>query len=65
MGTMKKALRMCIPVLCVLALSAGPAGAWILVDGDFNASADSADLRANSPGQDLSLIQISEPTRQY
>ena len=52
MGTMKKALRMCIPVLCVLALSAGPAGAWILVDGDFNASADSADLRANSPGQD-------------
>ena len=29
---------MCIPVLCVLALFAGPAAAALLVDGDFNAS---------------------------
>ena len=51
MKTIKKALRMCIPALCVLALFAGPAAAFI-VDGDFSASADSAALRTNGTGQD-------------
>lgn len=51
MKTIRNALRMCIPVACVLCLFAGPAGAYI-VDGDFNASADSAALRLNGAGQD-------------
>ncbi len=46
-----KALRILIPVLCVLALLTGPADAYI-VDGDFNASANSTALRTNGTGQD-------------
>jgi hypothetical protein len=39
-------------VLSLTCLFANPAAAALLVDGDFNASADSAVLRANGAGQD-------------
>lgn len=62
MKKIRKALWTCIPVLCVLAFFAGPARAALIVDGDFNASADSAALRANGPGQDWYESRADVPT---
>ena len=74
MNTIRKALRRCIPVACMLALFAGPAAAALTVDGDFNASgsysgtddpsqASSVALRTNGAGQDWYESRASVPQK--
>ena len=62
MKKIRKALWTCIQVLCVLAFFAGPARAALIVDGDFNASADSVALRDDGPGQDWYESRADVPT---
>lgn len=58
-----KGLTMGILLAGAIALIAGPAAAALIVDGDFNASVDSAALRDNGAGQDWYESKETNPAR--